>query len=162
MLIQSHHPVCIFLSELKISSLSKISKILISVGFRFFEFVPANGTTGGLVLAWKFQTDINIICSNSNMINCVVLSSPPSTPWLLIAAYGPMMSSHKHVFWQDLRSIGASFNGAWMVFGDFNSIISQEDKRGGRVFASSSSGGFKDFVDSMGLLDLGFVGHPFT
>lgn len=36
------------------------------------------------------------------------------------------------------------------------------EKRGGRPFASSSNGGFKNFMDNNALLDLGYVGNMFT
>ena len=142
MLLHSYHPSCIFLSELKISSLSKVSKILVSVGFPHFEFVPAQSSVGGLVLAWKSPTDIQIIFSNTNMINCIILPPAPSSLWQLTAVYGLTVYSKKHGFWQALKRIGEAFNGPWTVVGDFNNILSQVDKRGGSFFASSSSGGF--------------------
>ncbi|KAG8372343.1 hypothetical protein BUALT_Bualt12G0056200 [Buddleja alternifolia] len=36
------------------------------------------------------------------------------------------------------------------------------DKKGGRLFASSSNGGLQNLIDDIGLFDLGFTGYQFT
>lgn len=49
-----------------------------------------------------------------------------------------------------------------MGVGDFNSLLSPEDKQGGRPFASSSVGALRQFMDQSGLIDLGSLGLPYT
>jgi hypothetical protein len=49
-----------------------------------------------------------------------------------------------------------------MLLGDFNVILSQDDKSGGRPFASSSTDLFYNFVHDNALVDLGYSGNPFT
>ncbi|KAK4385625.1 hypothetical protein Sango_2686500 [Sesamum angolense] len=46
--------------------------------------------------------------------------------------------------------------------GDFNAILSQQEKRGGRPFASASRNNLGDEIDACNLIDLGFVGPRFT
>lgn len=46
--------------------------------------------------------------------------------------------------------------------GDFNSVVSQTEKKGGRPVGSSSSGGLRQFITNNGLIDLGFNGNSFT
>lgn len=46
--------------------------------------------------------------------------------------------------------------------GDFNCIVSQADKKGGRPMVSSSSGGMAGLMCEGGLIDLGFVDHQYT
>jgi hypothetical protein len=58
--------------------------------------------------------------------------------------------------------LGGNFDGAWLCIGDFNHILDQSEKLGGRTFASTSSCPFKSFIDRFGLIDLGFSGNPFT
>ena len=50
----------------------------------------------------------------------------------------------------------------WMMMGDLNEILQPEDKEGGRPVGETSSNAFADIVFDHGLLDLGFVGNPFT
>jgi exonuclease III len=65
-------------------------------------------------------------------------------------------------FWENMMQLGSTFNGPWLCIGDFNMILSQQDKMGGLLYASSSTDYFHEFVNSFGLVDLGFTGNPFT
>jgi hypothetical protein len=65
-------------------------------------------------------------------------------------------------FWSFLSDLGTSFRGAWLLLGDFNSILSPSEKCGGHDFGSSSHNELTDFVNSNALVDLGFVGNRFT
>lgn len=58
--------------------------------------------------------------------------------------------------------MAGSHSESWLLLGDFNSVVSQTEKKGGRPVASSSSGGLRQFITNNGLIDLGFNGNPFT
>jgi hypothetical protein len=58
--------------------------------------------------------------------------------------------------------VGNNFHGPWLCIGDFNMILSQSDKQGGLPYASSSSNAFHGWLDSCGMIDLGFSGNPYT
>lgn len=79
-MIQTHKPSILFLSELKTSSLPKIQKIMSSLGFPNLEFVPSIGAAGGLVLGWKNSVQIQVIVSTAWFINVLILSHPQHTP----------------------------------------------------------------------------------
>lgn len=49
-----------------------------------------------------------------------------------------------------------------MCIGDFNRILDQSEKYGGRPYASSLNDAFCSFLNTHGLVDLGFSGSPFT
>ena len=57
---------------------------------------------------------------------------------------------------------GKDYYGPWLCIGDFNMILSLSEKFCGRLFACSSYDPFLSFLDSFGLVDLGFSGNPFT
>lgn len=57
---------------------------------------------------------------------------------------------------------GDSFQGTWMVADDFNAVLEQKDKAGGRPITSSSSGRFRGMIDANGLIDLSFCAHAYT
>ncbi|KAB1200855.1 Beta-glucosidase BoGH3B [Morella rubra] len=54
--------------------------------------------------------------------------------------------NEKDYFWYDLESIGNSFAGPWFCLRDFNALVSQADKYGGRPVSASSSCGFQAFM----------------
>lgn len=162
LLLKSHRPVFIFLSEVKCCNLVKVQKLIKSIHFDQFEFVPSKGKAGGLLLAWKNSINIKTIITTDNYINSLVFVNSTDVPWQLTVVYGSPVPHQRQLFWDDLSTIGNSFAGAWLVIGDFNVVLSSADKIGGRPVASSSSGGFQKMINDKGLIDLGFEGHAYT
>lgn len=87
---------------------------------------------------------------------------PLSTHWQATFLYGPPLPSLKRQFWDDLNTIGDTFTGAWLMVGDFNAVLDPQDKLGGNQVATSSMDGFRHMIDTNGLIDVGYCGHPFT
>jgi hypothetical protein len=81
---------------------------------------------------------------------------------MLSCIYSSPYTFNKPQFWDNMMQLGTKFNGPWLCIGDFNMILSQQDKMGGLPYASSSTDYFHEFVNSFGLVDLGFTGNPFT
>ena len=50
----------------------------------------------------------------------------------------------------------------WIVAGDFNEILSNDEKEGQRLRAQSQLDNFRQALDECALMDLGFVGPKFT
>jgi hypothetical protein len=116
-----------------------------SLGFSYFLQVPAVGTKGGLVLAWKPSFDLEPILLNLHHISCLVYSDPLSSPWLLSCIHDPSNWNLRFDFWSLLKNIGFRFGGPWLLVGDFNAILAFDEKQGGRDFGSSSHNVFVDF-----------------
>lgn len=70
-LIRDIGPYIIFLSKTKIPS-SKISDLLMLLGFYNMECVDPRGKKGGLVVGWKIGVDIEITFKSSNIINGLI------------------------------------------------------------------------------------------
>lgn len=51
---------------------------------------------------------------------------------------------------------------AWLCCGDFNEIMWNAEKKGGRLKSSSNMNIFRDVFKKCNLRDLGFTGSPFT
>lgn len=66
------------------------------------------------------------------------------------------------VFWDSISSIGEKYSEAWLCIGDFNMILDQSEKIGGRPFACSYIDLFCSFVNYYAMVDLGFFGNPYT
>jgi hypothetical protein len=100
--------------------------------------------------------DIECILTSVNIINVWCYSDPPNTLWLLSCIYGPLKKQFKFVFWDSLLDVGLGYHGTWLCVGDFNMIMSQYEKFGGRPYACSFNDVFHGFLDSFGMIDLGF------
>ncbi|WCJ31242.1 DNAse I-like superfamily protein [Euphorbia peplus] len=90
------------------------------------------------------------------------VSHSSSQSFLFTAVYGSPNPTRRQNLWANLKDLGGSINEPWILAGDFNAILCNEDKRGG---SSRRLGGctlFKEFMDVAGLHDLGFTGPRFT
>ena len=138
-LIRANNPDILFLFKTK-SSPSFVSSILNQLGFYSMSHVAPIGSCGGLVLTWRLGVELECFLTNRSNIFAWCFSDPPNSPWILSYIYGPWI----------------------LCIGDFNFVIDQSEKLGGRPVASSFHCPFKHFIDHLGLVDLGFVGNPLT
>lgn len=163
-LLCSHRPCVVFLYEIKLNDMNKATKLSCSLGYPNSHCVLAVGASGGLLLLWSDHVHLHVVVANSSLINCLVtntaLANP--SPWQLSLVYGPPIPSLRPEFWSDLNLVGDSFAGPWLIDGDFNVVLAQVDKMGGKPVASSSRGGFRGMVDQNGLIDLGYRGYAYT
>lgn len=158
----SHRPSVIFLSEVKNSNIDIVGRLMGSLGFDNFEFVPARGRSGGLLFGWKVNLNISILLSTESFVNCIIHNHPAETPWQLTTIYAPPTPVGRHQFWDSVMQIGEAFHGPWCVAGDFNMVMDAMDKKGGRQMVSSSRFNLRQLTDDLGLIDLGFTGKRFT
>lgn len=161
-LITSHRPDFLFLSETKSSNVTYLHNLAISFGFVFSEIVPSIGREGGLALMWNDNVLFNIFCFNENVINCILFEEAGIPEWQFTFLYEPPVPGLRPAFWDALTTIGNSFDEPWKLLGDFNALLTQDDKQGGRVVSRSSAGGFRQFINQFGLIDVGFTCYLFT
>ena len=65
--------------------------------------------------------------------------------------------------WSDISHIINSYARLpCIILGDFNVILSEDEKRGGSPYHPSESFDFQNFISDCSLMDLGYSGTPFT
>ncbi|XP_072084715.1 uncharacterized protein [Arachis hypogaea] len=86
-----------------------------------------------------------------------------STPWLLSAVYGSPHRVNRRILWSNLRSLAGNITIPWCLLGDFNATLHDYEQRGGSTnIVHSACPDFQRCISDCGLIDLGFVGWPFT
>jgi len=150
----------IFLSETKFAP-HIVSSILTPLGFTLVAQAPPSGSRGGLLLAWKTDVKLTPVFI-SNAIITTWCYSDSIIPWMISFVYGPPYQKHTSDFWNVLAQFGEDHTIPWLCIGDFNDITSQSDKFGGRPMNCSFGNPFSSFMDSFGMIDLGFSGNPYT
>ncbi|KAH7840972.1 hypothetical protein Vadar_024028 [Vaccinium darrowii] len=160
-LYRAHRPGVVFLMETKNNS-NKLESIRKRLQFSFSWYVEPQGLSGGLALWWTSEVSISVLSSSKNLIAATLSSSPPSSSWLLTCVYADSIYSNRSLMWDDLQSLGSSFNGPWLCIGDFNEVSSIWEKQGGREINSNRLERFNNFVSDSGLIDLEFKGINYT
>jgi len=159
--VRKFSPDILFLSETK-TTVVVVCNIMNSMGFFLMAHAPPTSTKGGLLLAWRTGVELECFITNVNIMTAWCYSDPVHSPWMLSCVYGSPYHQNRAQFWDNLRDIGANYLGAWLCIGDFNMILDQSEKVGGLPFACSSQDFFRDFMNTHGMVDLGFSGNRFT
>jgi endonuclease/exonuclease/phosphatase family metal-dependent hydrolase len=83
-------------------------------------------------------------------------------PWRFTGIYGQPSWGNKHITWDALRSLHGQMNFPWLAMGDFNEILFNYEKEGGRPRSQQAMQGFHDALRHCDLEDMGYVGELFT
>lgn len=81
--------------------------------------------------------------------------------WRFTGIYGESHSDQKHKTWTVLRDLHAQEAKPWMCARDFNEVLFQHEKEGGRPKSQACMDKFKEAMEHCGLHDLGFFRRRF-
>ncbi|XP_042005811.1 uncharacterized protein LOC121754537 [Salvia splendens] len=85
------------------------------------------------------------------------------TPFHLSIVYGKCSRAGRLPLWDKLREIAARMEGVpWLVGGDFNTFVSEEERQGSNLNRIGEMMDFADVINECQLLDLGADGSKFT
>jgi exonuclease III len=110
--ILSSNADIVCLQETKVAILTQ--QVLLSVfGTVYDNFValPAVGTRGGVLVAWKGGSCQAVASRVDNFLVSVLFAEQEGRNWWLTGVYGPQGDDEKVLFLQELRNIRALCNG---------------------------------------------------
>ncbi|XP_060670431.1 uncharacterized protein LOC107411957 [Ziziphus jujuba] len=159
-LVKKSSPLGLFLIETK-SSIGKMVKLAKGLPFDNHIVVEAANRAGGMALFWNSALGWTVMYKSKWIIG-VRTYLPNGTECSSWFCYCPAEKALRHSFWTELSKAISSGSEVWMCMGDFNDIIDQEEKIGGRKVTSKSNYFLRNFIANMGALDLGFCGTMYT
>ncbi|CAL9010471.1 unnamed protein product [Prunus brigantina] len=158
-LIRTHHLDMLFLCEPRISGAKAIS-VVKTLGFPCFEVVDAVGFSGVLWLLWDdSRVHVEVVGTSDQTISACVARNGQD-PWLFTGVYASPNAVKRGKMWDYLSFVAASHNMPWLIAGDFNELLTADEKFGGVLECKSK--GFKNWVDDNEMIDLGYSGPKFT
>jgi hypothetical protein len=159
-LIATYRPSFVFLSETKMKD-KCVQKFMWTLGFTGRFAVSCEGLSGGLALFWLQPFSVDLKGFNAHCMN-VVVSSADLAPWHVSFVYGEPRREKRHEFWSLLRRLHNQRKGPWLVCGDFNEALTQDEHAGLVPRTATQMELFRSCLDDCGLMDLGFSGPRFT
>ncbi len=82
--------------------------------------------------------------------------------WLLSSIYASLRFLERKVLRDNLPNVATLHNLPWLLAGDFNEVLSSDDKFGGLPVNLRRSNLFNNCLNACGMIDLGFHGPRFT
>ena len=151
------------LKETKVQQMNNFMARSLGVGrFLNWRALNAEGSAGGILLL-RDKRRINMVDSvvGSFSVSSLFRMAEDGFQWVFSGVYGPIEKRLRESFWEELGSIRGLWEGPWCVGGDFNEILSPNERsRGGRI--SNTMRRFSDVLNDLGLRDLPLQGGPYT
>ena len=121
------------------------------------------GYVGGLWLLWNAdQVEVSNLTSNEQEIHAIVKVNSSNLSWLFSAIYASPRFRERCLLWNNLSNVAQAHNLLWIIGGDFNEMLSSDEKFSGRPIIPSRALLFKECLDDCNMADLGFQGPIFT
>ena len=112
-------------------------------------------------MLWKARVDLHVQTYSPNHIDSHIMNSSLS-PWRLTGFYRRPEEHRKHESWEHLRHLHSRDSLPWLCLGDYNEILSSDEKQGQVPRSLRRMEEFRSALLHCGLIDLGFNGNIFT
>uniref|UniRef100_A0A803PV25 Reverse transcriptase domain-containing protein n=1 Tax=Cannabis sativa TaxID=3483 RepID=A0A803PV25_CANSA len=162
--LQSHvrdlQPSIIFLAESKLTRV-QAERVCSVLQYENLWTVDRIGLSGGLLLMWKADIQVQVLSSSPGHILATVAGCG-FPPWSFTGFYGNPDAGQRRFSWQLLRDLRKEVQGPWLCIGDFNEIVSLSEKVGGRDRLPGVMDGFKEVLDDCQFIDFSSTKHELT
>ncbi|GMI94283.1 hypothetical protein HRI_003097600 [Hibiscus trionum] len=145
----------IFLMETKIYD-NKMANIRRNLGYPFGIEVSSVGSSGGLAIGWKANCKISLRSFSARHIDVTFEDDSDGFSWRCTGFYGAPEVGNRMDAWNLLRQLNDCPEVPWLVIGDFNEILYNYEKQGGRLRNDRQMSSFRAVLDDCLLSDLGF------
>ncbi|XP_070018033.1 uncharacterized protein [Nicotiana sylvestris] len=159
-LVNNHNPCMVALLETKMDNHASLRE-----DFNFSDYIenPGVGRAGGMVIMWvDTLVAVERVRQTDQELHALVRVLPNYNPWIFSSIYASNSLVNRLDLWNNLKNIFANYKGPWLMGGDFNDVLNQNEKWGGRSVNRNRSLDFRCCVNHCNLIDLGFKGTRYT
>ncbi|KAA3457419.1 reverse transcriptase [Gossypium australe] len=160
-LVKQHNPHVVFLMETKLDQ-KRMERVRRNCGFMNGIEVGADGSRGGLSLAWKEGAGITLRSFSKWHIDALVMGDDSRDKWRFTGWYGSPYARDQSQVWRILTRLSREANYPWLVAGDFIEIMYSFEKKGGLPREQRRMEIFKTTLEECVLTDIGYSGTWFT
>lgn len=157
---QRPHLDILFLSETLVNS-QKLEHIWVTLKFEACLSVDVVGRSGSIIILWNNSMKCNILNFNKNYINLPV-HDDEKRDWRLTCYYGYLERNRRRHVWNMIRELHGMLNLPLCIMGNFDGLLSQNDKQGLNAHPNWLCTVFQEVVGDCDFADIPLEGHPFT
>ncbi|KAM2096827.1 hypothetical protein ACFX1R_020424 [Malus domestica] len=117
---------------------------------------------GCLCVFLRDTSQVTLVKFKDFVIEVKIWDEHKKCHWYLFVIYASTDEKKRQDQWGYLSRRLGNNKGKTFLIGDFNDILCNDEKEGGNYRPTSSMRDFREFVAQNELMDLGFVGYPFT
>ncbi|XP_021767614.1 uncharacterized protein LOC110732003 [Chenopodium quinoa] len=122
----------------------------------------ANSPGGRIWIGWKVDLlNLTVLSSQEQLVHCLLTTKDLQTQIFITFVYGLHTVQDRLPLWAGLRQL-TGFSGAWLCVGDFNSILSCEDRINGAMVTNYETKDFQNLIDDLALSEIKSKGSFFS
>ncbi|KAL0458596.1 UNVERIFIED_CONTAM: hypothetical protein Slati_0486800 [Sesamum latifolium] len=158
-LVRRHNPALVFLLETKCK---KRKCAILKEKFNLFGInVDSRGKADSLMLLWRKDINLVVHSFSTSHIDATVSTDEGTDGWRFTGIYGQPDATKRSKTWKLLRSLSIGSFRLWICAGDFNEILSLDEKTGApRPCCQIEE--FRSCPLDCQLVDLSYSGSKFT
>ena len=157
---KSIYPDIIFLMETKNPNAFVLDKLK-HLGYEYYDLVPPTGHgAGGLALFWKQEIKLEVLEANANLIDTEI--EVEGNKFFASFVYGDTDKRQRKQLWEYLVILAVERDAPWFITGDFNDLLSNDEKTGGNERPEGSFADLRTFFAEGDLYDLQHTGDPLS
>ena len=158
----NHKPAIMVITETRVGG-DRAERIIADLPFDGFITTDTIGYAGGLWVLWnKEEAVVTRVAVTEQEIHATVKVCHSNLNWFISAIYASPRLAERRLVWSNLIEIAKLHNYPWLMLGDFNEVLSGEEKFGGNPINLNRALEFKECLDNCNFLDLGFAGPKYT
>ncbi|OIS98432.1 hypothetical protein A4A49_60914, partial [Nicotiana attenuata] len=118
---------------------------------------------GRIWLTWSpdyFQ--VSVINVTAQAVTCRVTNICEQTNYIMTIVYEYNSKEERKEFWSYLRDISQRNHMPWLIVGDFNTVLKQDDRIGGNPIIIGEIIDFHDCMEECGLIEIPQSGSRYT
>ncbi|KAL6195625.1 hypothetical protein ACLB2K_031243 [Fragaria x ananassa] len=116
---------------------------------------------GGLCLLWGDDIKVSLLTSLDSHID-VVITEQNNHPWRFTGIYGQPKVEKRYLTWALIKNLKDKCGYPWVLGGDFNEIVSLQEKEGGLMRRSRQMESFQQTITDCSLRSMHASGPCFT
>jgi hypothetical protein len=152
-------PKVLFLSETKLN-VEEMEWIRVGLKYDSAFVVPSKGRSGGLALLWDEDVDLSITSYTRFHVDAQIKSQEGL--WRFTGFYGHPETAKRKGSWALLKYLKEISPLPWVCMGDFNEILSGDEKAGVNQRPQWQMEDFREAIQACELYDLCFSGPKVT
>ena len=131
-LVQEHDPAILVVMETKLGG-DRAKAITDRLPLDGAIHTDTIGYSGGLWLLWNSDiVEVELLAKTEQEIHAEVKVRTSRLTWLFLAIYASPRSEERCILWENPTKVAELHNLPWVMAGDFNEPLIDEDKFGGR------------------------------
>ncbi|KAH0714773.1 hypothetical protein KY285_007601 [Solanum tuberosum] len=126
-----------------------------------FEGCSSN-CNGKFWILWSNDFHIDVVEDNEQQLTLKVTNKSNNEIVWFTAVYAKSKQHLRLPLWDSLRNCNNFIDEPWCICGDFNAIMSPDEKKGGKPHRMEKSWDFISCMNDCGMVDAGYKGLRFT